>query len=62
MDITEKTYAGFPFFTSSAAMNTSGIFISAAPRAEVAYFRVAEVHIAHFGLGNLLPDDSYEGM
>lgn len=33
----------------------------AEPRAEVAYFRVADVHIAHFGLGNVLPDDSYEG-
>lgn len=35
--------------------------MSALPRAEVAYFRVAEVHTAHFGLGNVLPDDSYEG-
>ena len=30
-------------------------------RAEVAYCRLAEVHIAHFGLGNVLADDSYEG-
>lgn len=58
--IIESTYAGFPFFTSSATTNTSGMLMPAALRAEVAYFRVAEVHIAHFGLGNEWLDASCE--
>ena len=29
-------------------------------RTDIACRRVAEVHIAHFGLGNRLADDSYE--
>lgn len=57
----ESTHAGFPCLTSSAATKTSETLIPAAPRAEVAYFRVAEVHMAHFGLGNVPPDASCEG-
>lgn len=60
LNIERKTHAGFPFFTSSAVTNTSGISMPAAPRAKVAYLRAAEVHTAHLGLGNLLLDDSCE--
>ena len=60
-NINPSTHAGFPCLTSSAATKTSGMMIPAALRAEVAYFRVAEVHMAHFGSGNVLPDPSCRG-
>ncbi len=49
----KKTYAGFPFSTSSATTKTSGIVTPAMPRAAVAYFLVAEVQMAQLGLGSL---------
>jgi len=57
----ENNHAGLPSLTSSEVTKTSGMSIPATPRAEVAYFRSAEVHTAHFGLGNVLPDSSCGG-
>ena len=57
----QNTHAGFPRSTSSATTKTSGMIIPAASRADVAYFRVEEVHTAHFGFGNVQPGVNYGG-
>ena len=47
------TYSGLPFSTSSETTKTSGVGTPTAFKAEAAYPAVAEVQIAHFGLGSL---------
>ena len=47
------TYSGLPFSTSSETTKTSGIGTPTAVSAEVAYTIVAEVQIAHLGVGSL---------
>ena len=58
LQIIRSTHAGFPCLTSSERMKTSGAGTPATTTAADEYLRVADVQIAHTGLGRCRPGAS----